>query len=168
MAKRYEEIEEEEILWYNWDLADAKDLDKAITKVKRICQQTPEYEVWAKRTKIGTEKCPVCLEYYQHIKADTHHHPITISEVIENIFNELIMSGEIDDLSFIGMVHKVMLKHMLKQVDYIVICTHCHEKFHAGDPSIFRKIDMLFKHQVSENYLNDLNMNDHKRKNSVI
>jgi len=147
---------EDSILWYDYDLTDPKDMKKVINKLKQLCQKSLEYSVWSKRTKIEANEyidcCPICLEYYNYVKADTHHHPLTISEVIENVLTEEIMKNTINDLSGLEIVQKIMMKHLNKDVDYIVLCTHCHEKYHAGEPEICEKVDRTFSEQVKNDY----------------
>jgi len=160
MAKRKNDMsgnEEEELLWYKYDLADPKDLSKAIVKLKNGAKSTLEYEVWARQTKqnknTDNSKCRVCGEYYNFIKADTHHHPKTISEVIEDVINEEVMKNTMVDNTYLDMLQKIMMKHFLKDVDYIVLCTHCHEKYHNNDPVVFNKVKEIFKKQLEDNYL---------------
>lgn len=139
------------IFWYNYDLNDQKDYNKAIMRIKVSAQKSLEYDVWQAKTKINEEICPVCNAPYTYVKADTHHHPLTITSVIENIMDELIMSNVINDHSFLEVVQLVMAKHLQNKIDYIVLCNHCHEKYHANDPEVMVGVNEAFKRLKDEN-----------------
>lgn len=147
MAKKKADNDAVEMFWYNMDLSDERELKKAAKWIQKLCRGSLEYDLWQGRTKAGLDRCPVCLEYYGYLPAETHHYPPTMYDLCENKLSEHIFNNDIDQITGFGVCEEIMNMHMLGIVEYVVLCKSCHEKFHAGHPEVCSKVSTTFKDQ---------------------
>jgi len=134
-------------LWYNYDLANAKENIKCIKQLEKICRDSLEYDEWQRRCKYADAKiCPICNDdYYENnSKCETHHHPKTLFDIVENILDNHLEKNDLDDQTGFNVVTEIMDKHMLGQVQYINLCQHCHKKYHNGHPDVSTKLGLIF------------------------
>jgi hypothetical protein len=145
MAKSKES--QNELLWYSYNMSEERDFKSAVKAVQKICRSSLEYDLWQTRSKAGSEKCPCCNEYYSYIKAETHHYPKTMFDICEQVVEKHVFDNTIDELSGFGICQEVMNEHFLGNVDFIVLCKSCHEKFHAGHPEVSKQVAEIFAAQ---------------------
>ncbi len=136
-----------DILWYNYDLSNARESVKCIKQLEKICRDSLEYDEWQRRCKYADAKiCPICNDdYYENnSKCETHHHPKTLFDIVENILDNHLEKNDLDEQTGFNVVTEIMDKHMLGQVQYINICQHCHKKYHNGHPDVVTKLGLIF------------------------
>jgi len=134
-------------LWYNWDMSNQKDINKVIKKLEAVCRASLEYDEWQRTCKYRHAIiCPVCDDNYydNNSKCESHHHPKTLYTIVENIIDEHLEKNDLDDQTGFAIVQEIMDLHLLKKVQYINLCQHCHKKFHAGHPDVLNKVDTIF------------------------
>ncbi len=134
-------------LWYNWDMSNQKDINKVIKKLEAVCRASLEYDEWQRTCKYRHAiTCPVCDDNYydNNSKCESHHHPKTLYTIVENIIDEHLEKNDLDDQTGFAIVQEIMDLHLLKKVQYINLCQHCHKKFHAGHPDVLNKVDTIF------------------------
>jgi len=140
-------------LWYNYDLSDARDIIKCIKHIQKICRDSLEYDEWQRHCKYKDAKfCPICQDdYYENnSKCESHHHPKTLFDVVEEVVDDHIEKNDIQDISGFDMCREVMDLHQFKRVSYINLCQHCHKKYHAGHPDVIEKMNLLFAAREQE------------------
>ena len=134
-------------LWYNWDMSNQKDINKVIKKLEAVCRASLEYDEWQRTCKYKHAiVCPVCEDNYydNNSKCESHHHPKTLYTIVENIIDDHLEKNDLDDQTGFQIVQEIMDLHLLKKVQYINLCQHCHKKFHAGHPDVLNKVDTIF------------------------
>ncbi len=145
MAKK--KNDQEQLLWYSYNMAEEKDFKAAVKNVQKICRGSLEYDMWQTRTKSGSSSCPVCSEYYDYIKAETHHYPATMYDVTERVLEKHVFENTIDDMTGFAICQEVMNNHFLGNVEFVVLCKSCHEKFHAHHPEIVKLVAEIYQAQ---------------------
>jgi hypothetical protein len=135
----------QEILWYQFNMAEEREFKKAVKWVQKICRGSLEYDLWQGRTKAGEQICPTCAEYYGYLPSETHHHPKTMYDVCEEVVNKHMFENDLDQYSGFAICTEIMNLHFLGAVDYVVLCKSCHEKFHAGHPEVCTKVAEVYK-----------------------
>ncbi len=171
----------EEQLWYNYVIGNAKDWYTMTNHIQKCCRSTLEYDDWQRTAKYrDAEECPVCGDNYwnKRSKCESHHHPLTLKTIIEDILYEHIENQTLDDQTGLNIVDQVMTKHTVGQVSYINLCVHCHKKFHADHPDVLDKIDEIFLERendgrvaaelIKQEKLKKLKEAESLRKNEVI
>jgi hypothetical protein len=138
---------QDELLWYSYNMAEERDFKSAVKAIQKICRSSLEYDLWQTRSKAGSEKCPCCSEYYSYIKAETHHYPKTMYDVCEQVVEKHVFDNTIDEFTGFSICQEVMDLHFLGNVDYVVLCKSCHEKFHAGHPEVSKQVAKIFEAQ---------------------
>jgi hypothetical protein len=146
MAKK--KNEQEELLWYDYNVADEKQFKMVVKAIQKVCRGSLEYDQWQTRTKAGSKTCPICDEFYTYMKSETHHYPKTMYSVCEEVIEKHIYENTLDEQSGFGICQEIMNKHILGNVEYIVLCKSCHEKFHADHPEVCTKVSEVYKQQL--------------------
>lgn len=131
--------------FYGMNLLDEKEFSLFIKKTEHLCRKSQEYDVWQKRTKAmavnqnsddsknDAEYCPVCGVGYIYAPAESHHHPITLFNLCVKQFQEWIDNNELSNKRPLDLVQEVMDIHLCGEVEHVVLCKHCHEKYHNGE-----------------------------------
>ena len=138
-------------LWYEYDLTDARDHIKCIKTLERICRASLEYDEWQRRCKYRDAViCPICDEnYYDYnSKCETHHHPKTLFDIVENILEDHLEKNDLDEVTGLAVVQEIMDLHTFHKVQYVNLCNHCHKKYHDGHPEVQNKMVNLFDERV--------------------
>jgi transcription elongation factor Elf1 len=108
------------------------------------------YDSWQKRTKYPVSSCPICGDSFEFVNPETHHHPKTLFTVVEDILQKHIDLNDIDNYTDFDICQEIMDAHFQKKVNYIVLCKHCHEKYHNDVPDILDAIDECMLKQRQE------------------
>lgn len=136
---------DEDLNFYGVDVLDHKEFTMFIKKCEFLCRKSQEYDVWQRRTKAmavnqnaepdrnDAENCPICGIEYQYAPAESHHHPVTLFNLCVRQFQEWIDNMEIKDKRPLDLIQEVMEKHLCNEVEHVVLCKHCHEKYHNGE-----------------------------------
>jgi hypothetical protein len=140
----------EDTLWYNYDLADENMVSKLVKHLERICRASLEYELWAKDTKENDPNaitCPICEDnYYEKCsKCETHHHPQTLYNIVDEILYKYIDDNTLNSKRGLDIVREVMDLHTQRRVSFINLCVHCHKKYHQGHSDVMNKMYEIFK-----------------------
>lgn len=143
MAKK--KNEQEDLLWYSYNMAEEREFKTAVKAVQKICRSSLEYDLWQTRSKADSSSCPVCGEFYNYVKAETHHYPKTMFDICEDVVERHVFENTIDDQSGFGICQEVMNLHFLGNVNFVVLCKACHEKFHADHPEVVKKVSEVFE-----------------------
>jgi len=158
-----EEFEDmEELMWYDYNLAEPTFFNRAIKALQKICRGTIEYDVWQTRTKMDKTQCPVCDCNYDYINAETHHYPRTMFNVVADVVQKYIDENNIDTKEPLDIIQEVMHKHLANRIDNIVLCEPCHKKFHNNDPEVMDKV-----YTIWEEHLNDLKKESEAKKKLI-
>lgn len=140
-------------LWYNYDLTEPREITKCIKQLERICRDSLEYDDWQRKCKYTDSTiCPVCDDNYydNNSKCESHHHPKTLYNIVENILDDHLEKNDLDDKTGLQIVQEIMDLHLFNKVQYINLCQHCHKKYHAGHPDVRMKLDVIFEKRVRE------------------
>jgi len=140
----------EDTLWYGYNIADANNISKLVKHLERICRASLEYDLWAKDTKENDPnaiKCPICDDnYYEKCsKCETHHHPKTLYNIVDEIIYKYIDNNSLDTKRGLDIVREVMDLHTHRRVSFINLCVHCHKKYHQGHSDVINKMYEIFK-----------------------
>ena len=131
--------------FYGIDLLDEKAFTLFVKKTEFLCRKSQEYEMWSKRTKSfavnqnsdpeknDAEYCPICGINYEYANAESHHHPVTLFNLVVRHFQEWVDNQELNEKRPLDLVQEVMEKHLCGEVEHVVLCKHCHEKYHNGE-----------------------------------
>ena len=171
---------EMDLVFYGIDLNDDKAFNMFIKKCEFLCRKTVEYEMWAKRTKAlainqnsdpeanDAEYCPICKIQYQYAPAESHHHPITLFNLCVRQFQEWVDGNELPDKRPLDLIQEDMEKHLCDEVEHVVLCKHCHEKYHNGEININNELQKIIDYKRSkkfEAYPNTIKENMEIRRN---
>ena len=136
---------EDDLVFYGIDLMDEKMFILFIKKTEFICRKSQEYDIWQRRTKSfavnqnsdpdkdDSEHCPICGISYKYAAPESHHHPITLFNLCVKQFQIWIDNRELNDKRPLDLVQEVMETHLCGGVEHVVLCKHCHEKYHNGE-----------------------------------
>jgi transcription elongation factor Elf1 len=127
--------------WYKYDLTNERQFINCIKKLEFMCRKSFSYDSWQKRSKYAVSSCPVCGDSFEFVRPESHHHPRTLFSIVEGILQNHIDKNDINDFTDFQICDEIMQAHFEKKVDYIVLCKHCHEKYHADVPDILDVID---------------------------
>lgn len=146
----------DDVYWYNYDLTFDKSYKKCIYALEKTIRATLEYELWAKNCKTNhpdAVNCPICGDNYyeKSCKCDTHHHPRTLYCIVDDIMTDMINENSMKTTTAFDIVKRVMDLHTNNQVSFINICTHCHKKYHEGNPDVAKKLYDIFEDRIAEN-----------------
>lgn len=144
----------DEVYWYGYDLTFDKSYKKCINQLERVVRASLEYDLWAKNCKQNDPdaiRCPICGDNYyeKSSKCDTHHHPRTLYCIVDDEIAEMVDKNEMKSTTASEIVRRVLKKHMQNQVSFINICTHCHKKYHDGNPDVSTKMYNIFEDKIN-------------------
>ena len=153
---------EMDLEFYGVSLNDEKAFNLFIKKCEFLCRKSQEYEIWAKRTKAlavnqnedpqknDAENCPICLISYEYAQAESHHHPITLFNLVVRQFQEWIDDQIMTEKRPLDLIQEVMDKHLCNEVEYVILCKHCHEKYHNGEHNITKELQKITDYKRSQ------------------
>ena len=148
-----------EMIYFGIDLQNEKEFTFFIKKTEFICRKSQEYDVWQRRTKMmavnqnkdGSKddscNCPICGISYQYAPAESHHHPVTLFNVCINVFQEWIYDNALRDKTPLDLVQEVMNIHLCDEIEHVVLCKHCHEKYHNGEGSTREELQKIIDYK---------------------
>ncbi len=157
-------IRDDDVDFFGIDLADEKSFRLFIKLTEGLCRRTIEYQLWAKRTKMLAHEqnedpdkddssfCPICGLSYEYVDPESHHHPITLFNLCVNTFQSWIDENELGNKQPLDLVYDVMQLHAMGKVEHVVLCKHCHEKYHNGLFEVKEAVDKIitFKRERQE------------------
>ena len=153
---------EMDLEFYGVSLNDEKAFKLFIKKCEFLCRKSQEYEIWSKRTKAlavnqnedpqknDAENCPICSISYEYAQAESHHHPITLFNLVVRQFQEWIDDQIMTEKRPLDLIQEVMDKHLCNEVEYVVLCKHCHEKYHNGEHNITKELQKIIDFKRSQ------------------
>lgn len=148
--------------FYGIDLNDEKAFNLFIKKCEFLCRKSQEYDMWQKRTKAlavnqnkdenknDSEYCPICGIGYEFAASESHHHPITLFNLCVNQFQEWVDDQELPDKRPLDLIQEVMEKHLCDEIEHVVLCKHCHEKYHNGEINIKTELQKIIDFKRSK------------------
>ena len=148
-------IRDDDVDFFGIDLADEKSFRLFIKLSEGLCRRTIEYQLWAKRTKMLAHEqnedpdkddssfCPICGLSYEYVDPESHHHPITLFNLCVNTFQSWIDENELGNKQPLDLVYDVMQLHAMGKVEHVVLCKHCHEKYHNGLFEVKEAVDKI-------------------------
>ena len=148
-------IRDDDVDFFGIDLADEKSFRLFIKLTEGLCRRTIEYQLWAKRTKMLAHEqnkdpnkddssfCPICGLSYEYVDPESHHHPITLFNLCVNTFQSWIDENELRNKQPLDLVYDVMQLHAMGKVEHVVLCKHCHEKYHNGLFEVKETVDKI-------------------------
>ena len=148
-------IRDDDVDFFGIDLADEKSFRLFIKLTEGLCRRTIEYQLWAKRTKMLAHEqnedpdkddssfCPICGLSYEYVDPESHHHPITLFNLCVNTFQSWIDENELGNKQPLDLVYDVMQLHAMGKVEHVVLCKHCHEKYHNGLFEVKEAVDKI-------------------------
>lgn len=151
--------DDSELIYYGINILDEKEFKKFIQKMEFLCRKSQEYDVWQKRTKMlavhqnpdpakcDSEKCPKCDISYEYAAPESHHHPITLFNLVVGVFQKWIDNNELDDKQPLDLVFEVMFLHLSNKVEHVVLCKHCHERYHNGEITTREELDKIIEYK---------------------
>jgi len=131
-------------LWYDVDLSNPTKFIRCIKQLEFMCRKSFSYAVWQKRTKYPISSCPICGDSFEFVAPETHHFPRTLFSITEDILQKHIDLDDLDDFTDFEIADEIMHAHTNKKVAYIVLCTHCHAKYHSEFPDVLEVIDEAY------------------------
>jgi len=137
-------------IWYSFDLGNEGHFIKCIKRLEFIVRKSLSYDSWQKRTKYAVNSCPVCGESFEFVKPESHHHPETLFDVVEGVLHKHIDLNDLNDFTDLEICDEIMQLHFAKKVSYIVLCKHCHDKYHSSVPDVLECIDEAQAHQIKK------------------
>jgi hypothetical protein len=135
-------------VWYKYDLSNEKQFVLCIKKLEFMVRKSFSYDKWQKRTKYPVSQCPICSDSFEFVKPETHHHPKTLFDIVEGVLQKHIDLNDIDDFTDFQICEEIMELHFAKKIGYIVLCKHCHEKYHDNVPDVLDLIDDAQREQL--------------------
>ena len=85
-----------------------------------------------------------------YLKPESHHYPETLFDVVDNILQEHIQNNDLDEFDEFDISQEVMSKHKMNQVNFIVLCKQCHERYHADVPNVVDNMRIAYTKQKEE------------------
>ena len=133
-------------LWWDYDLTRPIEYNRCIKQLMKMCRTSIEYNVWQKRTKWGLpDDCPICGISYTIAKPETHHYPKTMYEIVEEYLQKYLQDNSLEDVTPLELVHEIMQSHFSDEISYVVVCEHCHAKYHNQDPETMDAMKLLLE-----------------------
>jgi hypothetical protein len=163
------DYEKEEQLFYGINILDEREFSKFIKKTESLCRNSQEYTMWSQRTKMysvnqnpdpekdDSSQCPICSISYEYANAESHHHPATLFNLCVKMFQEWIDSNQLEDKAPLDLVQEVMADHLIGSIEHVVLCKHCHEKYHNGEQFIKELVNKIidYKREVRKENMSD-------------
>lgn len=146
-------------LFFGIDITKQKEFSAFIRTCEMLCRKSQEYTVWQQRTKMlahnqnpdpdkdDSSNCPICGLSYEFVDPETHHHPITLFYLLVNKFQEWVDDNVLDEKVPLDLVQDIMASHLAGFVEHIVLCKHCHEKYHNKFYPIKEILDSMIEHK---------------------
>ncbi len=128
-------------IWYKYDMGNEAHYIRCIKQLEFMVRKSMGYESWQKRTKYAVSLCPTCGESFEFVAPETHHHKNTLFDIVDDVLQKHIDLNDLNDATDYEICEEIMDLHYKKKVGYIVLCKHCHDKYHAGVPDILEIID---------------------------
>ena len=150
-----------ETIYFGIDLQNEKEFTFFIKKTEFLCRKTQEYDVWQRRTKMmaanqnrdtskdDSSNCPICGISYQYAPPESHHHPVTLFNLCINTFQEWIYDNLLRDKFPLDLFQEVMNIHLCNEVEHVVLCKHCHEKYHNGEGTTREELQKIIDYKRS-------------------
>lgn len=159
----------DEFLFYGVNILDEKEFVTFVKKIEFLCRKSQEYYVWSKKTKQDAKYqnpdpskddssvCPICDIHYEYADPESHHHPITLFNLVLRQFQSWVDDNVLEEKTALDLVQEIMSDHLINRVEHVVICKHCHEKYHNGEIVVRAAIDkiMEYKREVQRNNMPD-------------
>ncbi len=147
---------DENLDWLGYDLSHEGTYAKVIKKLEFLIRRSFQYDVWQKRSKIGVTTCPICEGEMHFLKPESHHYPQTLFDIVDSCLQDHIYKNDLDELDEFDICKEIMNKHLTNQVEWVVLCKQCHEKFHDNVPSVVEAMPEAYKIQKEkrEEYFN--------------
>jgi len=142
--------DEKDLFWYNYDLSNEKQYIKAVKHIQKLVRGSMSYDVWQKRSKIGIQECPICGESKEYVKLESHHYPKTLFDVIDEKIQMHIDFNTLDEKTDFDICQEIMDDHFQHKVEYVVLCEHCHKKYHDNHPEIIDETERVYQKQKLE------------------
>lgn len=151
--------DDEEFIFYGINIMDEKEFKKFIQKIEFLCRKSQEYEVWQKRTKMlavhqnpdpsrcDSETCPKCGIQYDYAAPESHHHPVTLFNLVVGTFQKWIDENLLEEKQPLDLVFEVMFLHLSNKVEHVVLCKHCHERYHNGEIKTREELDKIIEYK---------------------
>ena len=151
----------DDLVFYGLDLMDEKMFTLFIKKTEFICRKSQEYDIWQRRTKSfavnqnsdpdkdDSENCPICGISYEYAAPESHHHPITLFNLCVKQFQIWVDNKELNDKRPLDLVQEVMETHLCGGVEHVVLCKHCHEKYHNGEKVTREELTKIIEYKRS-------------------
>jgi transcription elongation factor Elf1 len=146
-------------IWYKYDLSNQAQFVRCIKQLEFLVRKSFSYDSWQKRTKYAVSECPICGESFEFVKPESHHHPQTLFAITEGVLQKHIDLNDIDDYTDFQICEEIMQLHFDKKVSFIVLCKHCHDKYHSDVPEILECIDecqIKQQKQIKEFYTKEI------------
>lgn len=157
--------ENDECLFYEVNILDEKEFTLFVKKIEFLCRKSQEYTVWSKKTKRDARlqnpdptlddscSCPVCGINYEYADPESHHHPITLFNLVVRRFQSWVDDNVLSEKTALDLVQEVMADHLINRVEHVVLCKHCHEKYHNGEVVVKAAVDKIieYKREVQRN-----------------
>lgn len=137
-------------IWYKYDLGNEAHFIRCIKQLEFIIRKSMGYDSWQKRSKYSVTSCPLCGDSFEFVSPETHHHPHTLFDVVEDILHKHLDLNDLNDFTDLEICDEVLQLHFSKKVAYIVLCKHCHEKYHSNVPDILDVIDEAQAAQIKK------------------
>lgn len=146
---------EDGVYFWGINLADEKEFKKFIKSTETVCRKTIEYDMWQKKTKINASaqnedpqrddslNCPHCGISYELVRSESHHHPITLWNIVVGIFQDWVDNDRLDEKTPLDLVVETMELHTKDRVACVVLCKHCHEKFHSRVEDVYEHVNKI-------------------------
>ena len=128
-------------IWYKYDLGNEAHYVRCIKQLEYMVRKSMGYDSWQKNSKFSVTMCPICGEDFEFVKPESHHHPFTLFDIVDDILQKHIDLNNLDDFTDFEICEEIMDMHFTKKVKYIVLCKHCHDKYHSGVPDVLEVID---------------------------
>jgi len=133
------------VFWFDYDLTNERQFVKAVKHLQKMIRGSMTYNVWQKRSKIGVEFCPVCGESREYVKLESHHYPATLFDIVNDKVQMYIDFDTLDEKTDFDISQEIMDDHMMKKVEYIVLCEHCHKKYHDDHPEVIDAVEEAYQ-----------------------
>ena len=142
-------------IWWDYDLTRPMEYNRCIKQLVKMCRTSIEYNTWQKRTKWRLpDNCPICGIDYTIAKPETHHYPKTLYEVVEEFLQNYLQDNSLNEISPLELVNEIMQAHIHDEISYVVVCEHCHAKYHNQDPETMEAMKNILE-EVSQNVKNE-------------
>lgn len=173
--------DQDDLIFYGVNILDEKEFSMFIKKIEFLCRKSQEYTVWSKKTKQearlqninpdndDSNNCPICGINYEYADPESHHHPMTLFNICVRQFQKWVDNNELEDKTPLDLVQEIMGDHLINRVEHVVLCKHCHEKYHNGEVNIKKQLDNIieYKRELYKQTLSDKSREFYENINSA-